>query len=161
MVRGAMVATTRKPAQSGLVRTFDSVNPATDEPVGTFPVFGEHEVNETVAKAREAAAWWSALSWEERQTKLLAWKSYLIRYIMRLAEVVHTETGKPVADAQLEIMLAILHIDWAAKNARKVLGPHKVRSGLVAFNHASTVEYHPLGVVGVIGPWNYPVFTPT
>jgi len=47
-----MVATTRKPAQSGLLKTFDSLNPATDEPVGTFPVFGEHEVNETVAKAR-------------------------------------------------------------------------------------------------------------
>ena len=155
-----MVATTRKPAQSGLVKTFDSLNPATDEPVGTFPVFGEDEVNETVAKAREAAAWWSALSFAERKTKLLAWKSYLTRYIMRLAEVVHAETGKPTSDAQLEILLAIVHIDWAAKHARKVLGPHKVRSGLVAFNHASTVEYHPLGVVGVIGPWNYPVFTP-
>ena len=166
MVREAMVATARKPAESGLaktaksVKTFDSLNPATDEPVGTFPIFGEDEVNDTVAKAREAAAWWSSLSPKERQLKLLAWKSYLTRYIMRLAEVVHAETGKPVADAQLEIMLAILHIDWAAKHARKVLGPHKVRSGLVAFNHASTVEYHPLGVVAVIGPWNYPVFTP-
>ena len=155
-----MVATTRKPAQSGLVKTFDSVNPATDEPVGTFPVFGEDEVNETVARARDAAAWWSGLGFAERRTKLLAWKSYLTRYIMRLAEVVHAETGKPTSDAQLEIMLAIVHIDWAAKHAHKVLGRHKVRSGLVAFNHASTVEYHPLGVVGVIGPWNYPVFTP-
>jgi acyl-CoA reductase-like NAD-dependent aldehyde dehydrogenase len=160
MVREAMVATTRKPAQSGLVKTFDSVNPATDEPVGTFPIFGEDEVNETVARAREAAAWWSGLSFAERKTKLLAWKSYLTRYIMRLAEVVHAETGKPTSDAQLEIMLAIVHIDWAAKHAHKVLGPHKVRSGLVAFNHAATLEYHPLGVVGVIGPWNYPVFTP-
>ncbi|HEX2318595.1 MAG TPA: aldehyde dehydrogenase family protein [Streptosporangiaceae bacterium] len=155
-----MVATTRKPAQSGLVKTFDSVNPATDEPVGTFPIFGEQEVNETVARAREAAAWWSGLGFAERRTKLLAWKSYLTRYIMRLAEVVHAETGKPTSDAQLEILLAIVHIDWAAKNASKVLGKHKVRSGLVAFNHASTLEYHPLGVVGVIGPWNYPVFTP-
>ena len=155
-----MAATTRKPAQSGLVKTFDSVNPATDEPVGTFLIFGEDEVSETVANAREAAAWWSALSFAERKTRLLAWKSYLTRYIMRLAEVVHAETGKPTSDAQLEIMLAIVHIDWAAKNARKVLGPHKVRSGLVAFNHASTVQYHPLGVVGVIGPWNYPVHTP-
>src|SRR6266704_1175563 len=160
MVREAMAATARRPAQSGLVKTFDSLNPATEEPVGTFPVFGEDDVNETVARAREAAAWWSALGWKERQTKLLAWKSYLTRYIMRLAEVVHAETGKPTSDAQLEIMLAIVHIDWAAKNALKVLGPHKVRSGLVAFNHASTVQYHPLGVVGVIGPWNYPVFTP-
>src|SRR5215472_5810631 len=155
-----MVTTTRKPAQSGLVKTFDSLNPATDEPVGTFPIFGEDEVNETVDRARQAAAWWSGLSWKERQTKLLAWKSYLTCYILRLAYLVHNETGKPVADAQLEIMLAIVHIDWAAKNARKVLGPHKVRSGLVAFNHASTVQYHPLGVIGVIGPWNYPVFTP-
>ena len=151
---------TRKPAQSGLVKTFDSLNPATDEPIGTFPVFGEDEVNETVARAREAAAWWSGLGFAERRTKLLAWKSYLTRYIMRLAEVVRAETGKPTADAQLEIMLAIVHIDWAAKHAGKVLGRHKMRSGLVAFNHASTVEYHPLGVVGVIGPWNYPVFTP-
>jgi acyl-CoA reductase-like NAD-dependent aldehyde dehydrogenase len=79
---------------------------------------------------------------------------------MRLAEVVHAETGKPIADAQLEILLAIVHIDWAAKHAQKVLRPQKVRSGLVAFNHVSTVQYHPLGVVGVIGPWNYPVFTP-
>src|SRR5262249_20898198 len=84
----------------------------------------------------------------------------LTRYIMRLAELVHLETGKPVADAQLEILLAIVHIDWAAKNARKVLGPRRVRSGIVAINQAATVEYQPLGVVGVIGPWNYPVFTP-
>src|ERR1022692_214207 len=155
-----MVATARKPGQSGLVKTFDSLNPATDEPVATFGVFGEHEVGETVARAREAASWWSALTWKERQTRLLAWKSYLTRYIRRLAEVVHAETGKPASDAQLEIILAIVHIDWAAKHARKVLSPQKVRSGLVAFNHASTVQYHPLGVVGVIGPWNYPVFTP-
>src|SRR5215470_15582408 len=154
MVREAMVTTTRKPAQSGLVKTFDSLNPATDEPIGTFPVFGEDEVNETVARAREAAAWWSGLSWKERQTKLLTWKSYLTRYIMRLAEVVHAETGKPIADAQLEILLAVVHIDWAAKNARKVLGPRRVRSGLTALNQAAYIEYQPLGVVGVIGPWN-------
>jgi acyl-CoA reductase-like NAD-dependent aldehyde dehydrogenase len=156
----AMVATAPKTTSSGAVKTFDTVNPATDEPIATFPVFGEHEVSETVARAREAAAWWSALDWKDRRTRLLAWKSYLTRYIMRLAELVHAETGKPVSDAQLEILLAIVHIDWAAKHAHKILGPHKVRSGLVAFNHASTVEYHPLGVVGVIGPWNYPVFTP-
>jgi acyl-CoA reductase-like NAD-dependent aldehyde dehydrogenase len=82
------------------------------------------------------------------------------RYIGRLAELVHTETGKPLADAQLEILIAIVHIDWAARNAHKVLGPRRVRSGLVALNQAATLEYQPLGVVGVIGPWNYPVFTP-
>jgi len=147
-------------SHSGTVKTFDSLNPATGEPVGTFPLFGEHEVAEAVARAREAAQWWAGLSGKERRTRLLAWKSYLTRYIMRISELVHAETGKPVADAQLEVLLAVVHIDWAAKNAGKVLGPHKVRSGLVAINQAATVEYQPLGVVGVIGPWNYPVFTP-
>jgi acyl-CoA reductase-like NAD-dependent aldehyde dehydrogenase len=147
-------------AKHGAVRTFDSLNPATSEPIATFPILGEEEVNAAVARAREAAAWWSGLGWKERQELLLAWKSHLMRYIMRLAELVHTETGKPVPDAQLEILLAIVHIDWAARNARKVLKPKRVRSGIVAINQASTVEYHPLGVVGVIGPWNYPVFTP-
>jgi acyl-CoA reductase-like NAD-dependent aldehyde dehydrogenase len=57
-------------------------------------------------------------------------------------------------------MLAIEHLAWAAKAAPKVLGPRKVSSGLLAANQASTLEYQPLGVIGVIGPWNYPVYTP-
>jgi len=144
-----------RPAES-----FDSLNPATSEVIATFGVFGEDDVAQTVERAHEAASWWASLSWAERRTRLLAWKSYLTRYIGRLAELVHTETGKPLADAQLEILLAIVHIDWAARNARKVLRPRRVRPGLVAINQAATLEYQPLGVVGVIGPWNYPVFTP-
>ena len=99
-------------------------------------------------------------SWKQRRGYLLAWKSYLARYIGRGAQLVHVETGKPLADAQLEILLAIVHIDWAAKHAERVLGPRRVHSGLVAINQSATLEYQPLGVVGVIGPWNYPVFTP-
>src|SRR5258707_14196703 len=125
MVPEAMVATARKPAQSGLAKTaktFDSLNPATDEPVGTFPIFGEDEVNDTVAKAREAAAWWSALSWEERQLRLLAWKAYLTRYIMRLAEDEQAETGKPVANDPLEILLALVYYVRAHQTSRRVIG---------------------------------------
>jgi acyl-CoA reductase-like NAD-dependent aldehyde dehydrogenase len=140
--------------------TFDSLNPATGEVVGTYPVFSEQDVAETVERARAAAQWWADLGWAGRRQRLLAWKSYLTRYIGRLAELVHTETGKPLADAQLEILLAIVHVDWAAKHARRVLRPRRVRSGLIAINQAATLEYQPLGVVGVIGPWNYPVFTP-
>jgi acyl-CoA reductase-like NAD-dependent aldehyde dehydrogenase len=140
--------------------TFDTLNPATSEVIATLPVYGQPDVNDTVERAQEAARWWSDLGWKGREQRLLAWKSHLTRYIGRLGELVHTETGKPLADAQLEILLAIVHIDWAAKHARKVLGPRRVRSGLVAMNQAAYLEYQPLGVVGVIGPWNYPVFTP-
>ena len=140
--------------------TFDTLNPATNEVIGTYPIFNAQDVAVTVEQARAAAQWWADLGWSGRKQRLLAWKSHLTRYIGRLAELVHTETGKPLADAQLEILLAIVHIDWAARHARRVLGARHVRSGLIAFNYTATLEYQPLGVVGVIGPWNYPVFTP-
>ena len=155
-----MATTLRTQSPARPAESFDSLNPATSEVIATFGVFSEDDVARTVEQAHEAASWWAGLSWAERRTRLLAWKSYLTRYIGRLAELVHTETGKPLADAQLEILLAIVHIDWAARNARKVLRPRRVRPGLVAINMAATLEYQPLGVVGVIGPWNYPVFTP-
>jgi acyl-CoA reductase-like NAD-dependent aldehyde dehydrogenase len=138
----------------------ETVNPATGEVLATFPVHGHRDVEAAVARAREAAAWWAGLGWSQRRIRLLAWKSHLTRYLGRLARLVHEETGKPLDDAKLEIILAIVHIDWAARHARRVLRPRRVPSGLTAINQASTVEYQPLGVVGVIGPWNYPVFTP-
>src|ERR1700719_3412766 len=78
----------------------------------------------------------------------------------RRALSVHEETGKPVDDATLEVISAILHVDWAAKHAKSVLRPRRVPSGIAMLNQAASVEYQPLGVIGVIGPWNYPVFTP-
>jgi acyl-CoA reductase-like NAD-dependent aldehyde dehydrogenase len=136
------------------------LNPATSEVIASFPVCGTADVEAALERAREAATWWADLGWKERRLRLLAWKSHITRYMARLAELVHEETGKPLADAKLEILLAIVHIDWAAKNAERVLGPRRVRSGLVSLNQAAVLEYQPLGVVAVIGPWNYPVFTP-
>jgi acyl-CoA reductase-like NAD-dependent aldehyde dehydrogenase len=140
--------------------TFDTVNPATSEVIASFPLCDAADVEAAVRRAREAASWWAGLGRKERRLRLLAWKSHITRYMARLAELVHSETGKPLADAKLEILLAIVHLDWAAKNAARILGPRRVRSGLVALNQASLLEYQPLGVIAVIGPWNYPVFTP-
>jgi acyl-CoA reductase-like NAD-dependent aldehyde dehydrogenase len=156
----AMATTTWTHGPAKSADTFDTLNPATSEVIATFPVCGEYEVQAAVDRAHQAAAWWAGLPPKDRRIRLLAWKSHITRYIGRLAELVHTETGKPLADAQLEILLAIVHIDWAAKNAHKVLRPRRVRSGLVGISQAATLEYQPLGVIGVIGPWNYPVFTP-
>jgi acyl-CoA reductase-like NAD-dependent aldehyde dehydrogenase len=97
----------------------ETVNPATGEVLATFPVHGRREVDAAVAQAHEAAAWWAGLDWSERRIRLLAWKSHLTRYMSRLAQLVHEETGKPVDDAMLEIILAIVHIDWAARHARR------------------------------------------
>ena len=140
--------------------TFDTLDPATGQVIAAFPVCGREDADLAVGRAREAARWWGGLGWRERRSRLLDWKSSLTRRMDELADLVHRENGKPAADAKLEIILTILHIDWAARHAQKILGPHRVFSGIAAMNHTSTVEYHPLGVVGVIGPWNYPVLTP-
>lgn len=140
--------------------TFESLNPATGEVVGTHPIQTEEEVRAAVARARDEAVWWSALSYAQRKEHLNAWKASITQRLPELADLVHREMGKPVPDAMLEAGLAIDHIAWAAGHAKKVLGRRRVPSGLLMVNQAATVEYKPLGVVGVIGPWNYPVFTP-
>ncbi|MGA5193112.1 aldehyde dehydrogenase family protein [Streptomyces exfoliatus] len=128
--------------------------------LGTWPVGQEAAVGEAVERAREAAAWWGGLDFAERARRLNAWKRTLVHRLDELADLIHREMGKPVDDARTEVVLAIEHLGWAATHARKVLGPRRVSSGLLGINLAATVAYEPLGVVGVIGPWNYPVFTP-
>ncbi|MGK5114845.1 MULTISPECIES: aldehyde dehydrogenase family protein [unclassified Geodermatophilus] len=147
-------------AQQLDTETLESTDPATGAVVGVFPVHDEAAVRATVERARPAAQRWEALGFDGRRQRLAAYRGHLARRLHELADLVHRENGKPHADAILEISLAIDHLAWAGAHARTVLGPRRVRPGLLAANHAATVEYQPLGVVGVIGPWNYPVFTP-
>ena len=140
--------------------TFESLNPRTGDVVGTHPVHTADEVRAAVERARGEAEWWGSLSWADRESYLQTWKGVITRRLAQLADVMHQETRKPYGDATLEAALAIDHLAWAASHAEKVLKRRKVPSGLVMANQAATVEYLPLGVVGVIGPWNYPVFTP-
>ncbi|MDT7548872.1 MAG: hypothetical protein QOE84_1266 [Actinomycetota bacterium] len=141
--------------------TFESLDPATGNVVATFPVHTSADVTAAVGRAREASVWWQGLGWSGRQERLDAWKRLIVRRGDELAELVHRENGKPFSDARLtEVTLPVDHIAWAGKHAPKVLGPRKVPSGLMMANQAALLEYQPLGVVGVIGPWNYPVFTP-
>ncbi|WP_020669401.1 aldehyde dehydrogenase family protein [Amycolatopsis nigrescens] len=153
-----MTAVQPKPAT--VRETFDSLDPATDEVLATYPVHTREDVEAAVAQARDAALWWDSLGFAGRAERLRRWKGVLTRRLAQLCQVVRDETGKPIADAQLESVLGIEHIAWAGRNARKVLGKQRRPAGLLMSNQAATVEYQPLGVVGVIGPWNYPVFTP-
>src|SRR5947209_9544034 len=140
--------------------TFEATDPGSGAVVGVFPVHDEAAVRATVEQARAAAAHWRELGFDGRRTRLAAWRGYLARRMHELADLVHRENGKPHADAILEITLAVDHLAGAGAHARRTLGPRKVSAGMLAANHAAYLEYQPMGVVGVIGPWNYPVFTP-
>lgn len=140
--------------------TLVSRDPATDEVVATLPVHTEEQVRAVVAQAREAAPWWRDQGVAGRRRALLAWKRHLARHRDELVELMHRENGKPRIDATLELMLALEHIDWNAKQAGTVLAPEKRSPGVLLANFSARVEHVPFGVVGVIGPWNYPIFTP-
>jgi aldehyde dehydrogenase (NAD+) len=139
---------------------FDSLDPRTGEVIASYPVHDPAHVNAVVARASEAAQWWEEQGFAGRRTLLGAWRKLLVKRIDQLAGVVSRETGKPLDDARLELVLAVDHLAWAARHAQKVLGRRKVGAGLLMSNQSATLSYPPFGVVGVIGPWNYPVFTP-
>ena len=143
-----------------MANTFNTYSPLTGEKIATFTAMGQGEVKTIVAGAYAAAPRWVELGFHSRRKVLLRFSKTILTEIDWLADLVTIETGKPHSDAKLEIALAAHHIAWAARNAEKVLRTaHRVPGALMA-NMAATVERSPLGVVGVIGPWNYPVFTP-
>ncbi|MPZ72548.1 MAG: aldehyde dehydrogenase family protein [Nitriliruptorales bacterium] len=143
-----------------VARTFSTHNPATGEVVGTYPVHGADDVDAAVAQARRAAGWWRGLGFDGRARRLRAFKAMLAKRQDELCDLIHRETGKPFDDARIELILAIDHLDWGARNAHKVLGRRRTRPSRYYLNHRASLEYLPMGVVGVIGPWNYPLHTP-
>ena len=140
--------------------TFYSHNPVNNEVIASHVITDEAGVREAVATARAASQQWRDLGFKGRKKILLKWSTYLMENVDELAELVSLETGKPTSDAKLEAALAAGHIAWAARHAESVMRTAYRSPGLLMANMSATVERSPVGVVGVIGPWNYPVFTP-
>lgn len=140
--------------------SFDSLNPSTGAVVGSHPMHTDADVDAAVARAAKAAEAWRARGFSGRKKALDAWRRQLVADADPLIDLLLEETGKRFGEAQLELVMTADHLAWAAKHAAKELGRRRVKSGLLMLNNAAYLEYQPLGVVGVIGPWNFPVFTP-
>ncbi|MET9211488.1 MULTISPECIES: aldehyde dehydrogenase family protein [unclassified Nocardia] len=153
-----MSTTEQAPVTAEVLVSFD---PATGEPIGEYPIDTPEQVQRVVGRARVAAEFWAGQPFSARRTALLRWASYLTGHAEEFTALIQRENGKPVDDAFLELTLALGHIDWAARHGERALASRRERPGLLMANFAATVEWRPLGVVGVIGPWNYPVYTPT
>src|SRR4029453_17946781 len=74
-----------------------------------------------------------------------------------ITDLLRRECGKPMVDGVSETAAFLPHIAWAARNARRVLGLRRVRGSMLVGEFSARVESQPLGVIGAIGPWNYPV----
>ena len=140
--------------------TFAKHDPTTGEVIAQYKDFTPDEVFATVLSAKEAAIDWQALGFKARKKVLLNWAALLTSRVKEIAQLIAVETGKPVSDATLEVSIAIDHLAWAAKNAEEIMQTQNRAAGMLMFNMKAQVQRSPLGVVGVIGPWNYPMFTP-
>ena len=139
---------------------FESLNPRTGEVIARHEIASQEAVNSAVSSAAESFKTWSGLKHSERKRVLLAWKREISNSAENFAEIIALETGKPIGDARLEVSIAIAHLGWAAKKAEYYLKEDRRKPGLLMFNMQAEVHRIPYGVVGVIGPWNYPMFTP-
>jgi len=140
--------------------TFASHYPVTGEVITNYPITDRAQVHEAVSRARAASLAWQNLGFKGRRKVLLQWSNLLISKLDEITEIVSRETGKPVSDAKLEAALAVGHLGWAARHAEDVMRTSHRSPGVLMANMSATVERSPVGVVGVIGPWNYPIFTP-
>jgi aldehyde dehydrogenase (NAD+) len=143
-----------------MAKSFKSYNPVNNKVIGTYPIQLDKEIDQVVARARVVSSKWVNLGFNGRKKTLLAWSSYIIKNIEQVASIVSLETGKPLSDARLEVSIAVSHIGWAARHAEDVMRTSHRAPGALMANMSATVERSPVGVVGVIGPWNYPIFTP-
>jgi len=136
-----------------------SYDPSTGQVIGSVPIMTAAEVDAAVARARIASQTWSTRSHAARREELTAFRKAIAAHADELAELLHRENGKPLLEAYVEVMMALGHVQHAASHAEAAMAPKKVSSGVLA-NFRATISYQPLGVVGVIGPWNYPLNTP-
>ena len=140
--------------------TFDSLNPVTGEVLATYEITNKESVQEALDRARIATQQWQGLGFKGRRRALLKWSKLLITQLDEVTQLISDETGKPISDAKLEASLAVGHLAWAARHAEDIMRTSHRSPGALMANMSATVERSPVGVVGVIGPWNYPIFTP-
>ncbi|MCX2819209.1 aldehyde dehydrogenase family protein [Haladaptatus sp. F3-133] len=141
--------------------TVVSVNPATgdvnEEVVATTP----EEVDEAVEAAREAQRSWEARSVNDRLRVLDVFQNHLIRRRDEVARTIAAETGKPVGEGLVTDLIPVID----AVRFLKKRGPEVMETGLdldniMVMDRKSKIVREPLGVLGMVTPWNYPFGIP-
>ena len=134
--------------------TLDVVNPATGEAFAKACTVGRREVAQALDDAQLAFAAWRALSGKARGEHLRKIADELERRTDEIARVITLENGKPLPQSAGEVAMSVDHLRWFAEEARRTYGrivPPQVEG------KRHLVIKSPIGVVGAISPWNFPL----
>lgn len=135
-------------------KTFDVFNPATGEKVGAVPDGTRDDAARAVASAAKAFPAWSRLTAYQRSAFLYRAHQLMMERREDLARLMTTEQGKPLRAARNEVQYGADFLLWFAEEAKRVYGETIPSSRP---DQRFLVLYQPVGVVGAITPWNYPV----
>lgn len=155
----ATIDTTAQQGTNGQATSTDIPveNPATGKIVAHVPDLGPEAVAELAAKGRAAQPGWYAMGHAGRAQVMTRMQKWLLDNQDRVRDVLLSETGKVHEDGDLEIMYGASAFGFWAKNAEKYLADERIKSAspFVA-GKKFIMRYEPLGLIGIIGPWNYP-----
>src|SRR5262245_9974797 len=139
------------PGASGSIPVDD---PATGEVIGAVPKFGRTETRQAIDAA--AAAWpaWRARTGKERAVILRKWFDLIMANQDDLAKLMTLEQGTPLTESRAEVAYGASFIEWVAEEAKRTYGD---TIPATARDKRYVVLKEPVGVVGCITPWNFPI----
>ena len=150
------------PSVSAKTDEIISYNPATNEEIGRVKNSSNAEVFAAVKRARAAQKSWAELSFKQRGAFVLKAREVLLNETEAVAQLISEEMGKPATEAiAMEISPVLDLMGFFAKKSSKLLKSEKINIGLFGWlGRTSKIIYQPLGVIGIISPWNYPLAIP-
>ena len=136
--------------------SIDCYEPASRKPLGRVAVDSPEAVLQAVERARAAQRAWGRATFAARRQVLRQLLEFILEHADEICSAVVADSGKTRENAMLgEIWPVCEKLRWTIRNGEKHLRPERVSSGLMIHKKA-VIEFHPLGVIGVICPWNYP-----
>jgi len=135
-----------------------SCNPATGQELGRVPINSSDDIANALNLARSAQKQWATLSFKDRGLIVMKARQLILAELESIAQLISQESGKPVIEAvSMELSPTLDLMQFFARRTRKLLKPEKLDIGLYRLlGRSSRIVYKPLGVVGIISPWNFP-----
>lgn len=136
---------------------FEKFSPATGEKLGEWPIGTKADVEAAVERARKAFPAWRDTPLSERMKFIRRVGEVLADDVDYFATIISDDTGKPPVDAvTTELLVMPLFIEYFEKTAPRVLSRKRVRNPLMLPLKKSYIEHFPMGIIGIISPWNFP-----